>query len=721
MFSWRYFKTRLSIGLIAFITIGSLHLEYFNIKLLSELEDLLYDIRLNITMPNTKSEDIVVIDVDEKSLKRIGQWPWPRKTLAKLVDNLFDTYQIKVLGFDMVFPEYQSTQSLALLNEIEKESNLDLSHYKSVYNHDMLFAESLIARDVVLGIVFKQQAMQNSLITQGVLPESIGATNHLNQAADLINHAKSFTGNIELLQQANGYGGFFDYIRQDETLREVPLLQQYQGEIYPSLALMMALISTNQTLRFITSSDGSILTQLKFGNITIPLTRDAGIFVPFRGKLGSFEYISASDVIEENIESTQLNGKIAIIGTSAAGLLDLRSTPVGNSYAGVEVHANAISGILEQRVKHKPDYGPALELVQLFLISLLMTFIYPYLSAWVSQFFLATLIVFTVIINMYYWQHLNIIFNLASAISLILLLGFFHTSFNFIVAQKSKRHLTRIFGQYIPKQLVNEFDIDEAKLSLSGENKHMSVLFSDVRNFTNISEKMQSQALTKMMNAFLTPITEDIHHHQGTIDKYIGDAVMAFWGAPLKDISHSDNAISAAFKMLKTTQALEASFIENNWQPLKIGIGINSGYMNVGNMGSSFRVAYTVMGDAVNLASRLESLTKIYGVPILVGEETKLHSKHYTFMCVDCVRVKGKQKPIFIYYPLLKKEVHHTQFDDALEFYFARNFKQMVAILNEIKQPELNILVALYKERCDLFIKTPPAENWDGVFVYNEK
>ena len=721
MFSWRYFKTRLSIGLIAFLTISSLHLEYFNIKLLSELEDLLYDIRLNITMPNTRSEDIVVIDVDEKSLKRIGQWPWPRKTLAKLVDNLFDTYQIKVLGFDMVFPEYQSTQSLALLNEIEKKSNLDLSHYKSEYNHDMLFAESLIARDVVLGFVFKQQAMQNSLITQGVLPESIGATNHLNQAAHLINHAKSFTGNIELLQQANGYGGFFDYIRQDETLREVPLLQQYQGEIYPSLALMMALISTNQTLQFITSSDGSILTQLKFGNITIPLTRDAGIFVPFRGKLGSFEYISALDVIEENITSTQLNGKIAIIGTSAAGLLDLRSTPVGNSYAGVEVHANAISGILEQRVKHKPDYGPALELVQLFLICLLMTFIYPYLSAWVSQFFLTTLIVFTVIINMYYWQHLNIIFNLASAISLILLLGFFHTSFNFIVAQNSKRHLSRIFGQYIPKQLVNEFDIDEAKLSLSGENRHMSVLFSDVRNFTNISEKMQSQALTKMMNAFLTPITEDIHHHQGTIDKYIGDAVMAFWGAPLNDMSHSDNAISAAFKMLKTTQALEASFIENNWQPLKIGIGINSGYMNVGNMGSSFRVAYTVMGDAVNLASRLESLTKIYGVPILVGEDTKQHSKHYSFMCVDCVRVKGKQKPIFIYYPLLKKEAHHTQFDDALEYYFARNFKKMVAILNEIKQPELEILIALYKERGELFIKTPPNENWDGVFVYNEK
>lgn len=714
--------TRSLISLSVLLTISVFHLGYFENSILKEMENELYDLRLRATMENTKSQNIVIVDIDEKSLAKEGHWPWQRNKLASLVNTLFDYYEVNSLGFDMVFAEHQEPSALNLIDSLSQtEPNLDLAAYRQNYLYDEQFAESLFARNSVLGFVFKQNHNQNSNQESGILPPPIAPASILSNASKHLHQPTSYTSNIDTLQLATDYAGFFDYVRSDDTLRKVPLIQSYNQNLYPSLSLQLAAVSLGRNYQFNLSADGQVLESIQLGDIVIPLDQSASMYVPYRGYMGSFEYLSATDVIHQKLAVSQLKGKIVILGTSAAGLLDLRATPVGDSYVGVEAHANTLSGILEQRIKTKPNFVLALELLQLLVVTLLMTLIFPRLTPRLALMFLGLMVATVCFANIFIWQKLNIVFDLAASLSLLALLAFFHINYNFFIEQKNKRRLSKVFSQYIPSQVVERFDIDEAEMSLIGDHRQMTVFFADVRGFTSISEDIPPKQLTQLMNAFLTPITHAIHQYDGTIDKYMGDAVMAFWGAPIKDLQHANHAVASSIAVLEALKELNHEFSSKQWPEIKLGIGLASGDMSVGNMGSEFRVAYTVMGDTVNLGSRLEGLTKIYGLPILVSEETKKLATEFEFFMVDKVRVKGKFKPVTVFSPYLTAEPDHQKIEQALIEYWQGNFKLAKGILKEIKAKQLTKLSNLFIKRCDEYLLTPPDSDWDGVFTHTQK
>jgi len=420
-----------------------------------------------------------------------------------------------------------------------------------------------------------------------------------------------------------------------------------------------------------------------------------------------------------------------LVGTTAPGLLDLRSTPVQNVYPGVEIHANIISGILNQNIKHQPAYTLGYVFLLLVLIGLIMSSLLPKISPLHTS--LLTLTVATAIttISFYAWNHWNLVLPMATPLLLTLSLFILHMSYGFFVESRSKRQLARLFGQYIPPELVDEMDqhLDDEMVSLEGQNREMSVLFTDVRGFTAISEQLEPKELTRFMNAFLTPMTRTIHKHRGTIDKYMGDAIMAFWGAPLKDNQHTEHALAAAMEMVEILEQLQTQFKANGWPEIKIGIGLNSGPMSVGNMGSEFRMAYTVLGDAVNLSSRLEGLTKIYGVNIIVSDTVRYSVRSHLYRKLDHVRVKGKQQPLAIYEPLGQKEQVRnsikselSRYHKALRLYQRQRWdlaeREFFALTQQ--NPECYVYT-LYLDRVIYFKTHPPAADWDGVFTHHQK
>jgi adenylate cyclase len=331
--------------------------------------------------------------------------------------------------------------------------------------------------------------------------------------------------------------------------------------------------------------------------------------------------------------------------------------------------------------------------------------------------------------NLYFWQLQNLILPLASSLVLISALFIFNMSYGYFVDARGKRMLARLFGQYVPPELVDEMAKDPGAYSLEGSSRDMTVLFSDVRGFTTISEGLDPRQLTQLMNEFLTPMTHVIHHHRGTIDKYMGDAIMAFWGAPVPDPHHARNALLAAMEMVAKLACLQDHFKTRGWPPIRVGVGLNTGDMTVGNMGSTFRLAYTVMGDAVNLGSRLESLTKNYGVDIMVSEFTSARVPDFAFRELDCVRVKGKDKPVKIYEPIgperdLKPDEREelALYNEALTLYRSQQWvpaRQALARLQQ--QAPARALYALYLARIAHFEQQPPPADWDGTYTFLTK
>ncbi len=637
--------------------------------LIEEVEEYVYDARLRYTMPNTVDDRIVVIDLDERSLGEQGHWPWTRDKLADLVNILFDEYYVRVFAFDVLFAETDEASAISVIDQLRNHANadslsVDWDELEYQWQTDSQFAEAVIARDVIMGFVFKQFVPEDEPATSGTLPIPTIFREQLEaESIDIpFYEAKGYVGAFDELQNATEFGAFFSYPRLDDVTRISPLLQEYDGNIYESLGLAMArLYLGNPPIVFefaegTTKKTGLNLEALRVGDRRIPVDEKTQAYIPGRGVQGSFPYVSATDVLNRRVSLERLEDKLVMLGTSAAGLLDLRATPVGEAYIGAEVHANIASAILDERFMSSPPYALGIELLQLLTNVLLLAVLIPLLSAaWAAIAILAMLVV-NVALNFYFWNAQQLILPLASNLILIGFMAFLQISFDYFIESRRKERLGRLFGQYIPVELVEEIDASGEELSLEGENREMSVLFSDVRGFTTISEGLDPIVLTQLMNEFLTPITRIIHDSRGTIDKYMGDAVMAFWGAPLRDENHATNAVDAALEMIEEMKIVTEEFAAKDWPPIKVGIGIASGPMNVGNMGSTFRMAYTVMGDTVNLGSRLEGMTKMYGANLIVSEETHAMISGYTTRELDTLRVKGKLQPITIFEPVCREE-----------------------------------------------------------------
>ena len=712
---------------------------------LNQLENWTYDARLNFTRPDTVDDRIVIVDIDETSLAEIGRWPWSRDLLGTMMNNLFDHYKANVVGFDIVFAEKDESSGLEAFESLADNQLKGNQAYKDALaairptlQHDEIFARSLKDRNIVMGYYFKSIVDEDDTAVGGLLPPAITKMDSQWRERLPINKAEGYTGNLKVLQSAAKSGGYFDnpLVDQDGVFRRVPLIQNYSDYLFASLAL-----STTQSaldfpkLSLNIESDGTkggkeyfALESLHLGEYRIPVDKNGAVYVPYRGLQGSFPYIPAYLVLEKKVSPALLNGKIILFGTSAPGLLDLRSTPVQNVYPGVEVHANIISGILDGRINHKPAWTLGYEFVLLVIIAVSMALLLPLLSPLIaasSVLLLSAAITFGTLIA---WSN-NLILPLASPLLLITMMFMLHMTYGFFIESRGKRQLAGLFGQYIPPELVDEMSESPDEYSLDGESRNMTVLFSDVRGFTTISEGMDPKQLTQLMNALLTPMTRVIHKNRGTIDKYMGDAIMSFWGAPLDDNEHARHALYAAMEMMDELKIMQDDFKQRGWPTVNIGIGLNTGTMNVGNMGSEFRVAYTVLGDAVNLGSRLEGLTKNYGVNIIVSESTKNEIPEFVFRELDLVTVKGKNEPVAIFEPIghkndLEKSVTSelTKYKQALMQFRSQNWdKAEMDFFSLSRSNPDRYLYQMYLDRINMYRQEPPGDDWDGVFAHTSK
>lgn len=719
---------------------------FYKVGFIQQLDAFLYDQRLGLTMPNTLDERIVIIDIDEKSLKEEGRWPWGRDQLAVLVDQLFNQYSAAVVGFDVVFAEKDDSSGWKVLQQLGQNQLKDSAQFQTVLeqikprlDYDSIFASKIKNRNVVLAYFFHNSKQGDKAEVSGVLPEAVFPSGTFGKRPIAFVVWDGYGGNLaELQSNAVSAGHINPVVDFDGVVRRVPIVVEYNGAYYEALSLAMTrvLLGSPKLTPGYAAGGGVDYAGLEWlslnvekGELQIPVDQHVSTLIPYRGKEGSFRYISATDVIHGRVPVADLSNKIVLVGTSAQGLKDMRSTPVGETYPGVEIHANMIAGILDQNLKHKPAYAVGAEVVLLLIIGVALSFFLPLLSPIHATLLSAVSMLAVLIGNFSLWHVANLAFPVASAILLILSLFILKMSFGYFVESRAKRQITGLFGQYVPAEVVDEMSKNPEQVSMEGESRDMTILFSDVRNFTTISEGLEAKELSELMNEFLTPLSRVVYKYRGTIDKYMGDCIMAFWGAPLLDPHHARNAILAGLEMQQRLAEMRPVFKARGWPEISIGVGINTGRVSVGNMGSEVRVAYTVMGDAVNLASRLEGITKQYGVGILVGEHTKNAVTDIIYRELDQVRVKGKDKPVFIYEPVgqfgqVAQEVMEEikLFHQTLKAYRKRNWDQAeLQLYNLQRMSPTTFVYQMYVERIAYFRNNPPGAGWDGVFVHHTK
>jgi adenylate cyclase len=462
----------------------------------------------------------------------------------------------------------------------------------------------------------------------------------------------------------------------------------------------------------------------------VPVDESVSALIPYRGTKFSFPYIPLADVIKDRIRPGELRGKIALIGASAPGLFDLRSTPVDSVYPGVEIHANLIAGMLDQSLKQKPAFMLGAEVILLALGGVALAILIPMLSAlWATA---AALLGVALIVafNFAVWIKADMVLPLAASVLMAGTLYVVNMAYGYFVESRSRRQLGQLFGQYVPPELVDKMAEDPDKYDMAPRSAELTILFSDVRRFTSISEALKPEELREYINEYLTDMSSIIRsRYRGTLDKYIGDAIMAFWGAPVGDAQHARNGVLAALAMQRECEVLNAKFAGRGWPTLKIGVGLDSGTVRVGDMGSQVRRAYTAMGDAVNVASRLEGRTKGYGVGILVGEATRELVKDVVFREVDRIKVKGRDEALTVYEPLgLDGELDVKWLDElrlwhrTLRAYRGRQWDQVeVDLLNLQRMNRDCGLYRLYADRVAARRREAPSPEWDGVTVFDEK
>jgi len=708
---------------------------------LESLEASSYDARLIMTLPNSRDDRIVIVDIDERTMQEQGQWPWGRDKLANFVDLLFDDYNIDVLGFDAIFPEPDGRSILPILDNLAAGALADdeifierLGELRGRYDFDRMFAESLKGRKTVVGFSFNSD--ESVVPTNSLGPPILTREQHHSDIR--LHEGLSFTASLPMFVESAAASGFINNqsLDFDGSFRRASLLQSWNGDWYPSLALAvtgLALDSMELGLVFFSGADGARdgldLEWLTLGSKIIPVDESATVLVPYRDDENSFPVVSATDVFTKEARPYIFEGAIVLVGTSAIGLRDMRVTPVSENFSGVQVQASIISGILDGRIKHSPRYVQGVEVVTLILLALLGTLVMVRMQlvpATLSMLLLAT-IVFAV--NLQLWSKTNLVVPLASSFAFLFLIYLVHMILSYFGETRGRRQLSARFGEYIPPELVEEMGRNPGAFNMESSSKVMTVMFTDVRGFTGIAEGLEPKELSQLMNEYLTPMTQIIHRKRGTIDKYMGDAIMAFWGAPLDDDNHAQNAVETGLDMQAALAKLREEFVRRGWPGISIGVGISSGEMRVGDMGSQFRKAYTVMGDSVNLASRLEGLTKHYGVGIAVSELTVNDTPTIQYIELDRVRVKGKDESVAIFTPLgTKNEITSQQkmrltlHKNALRAYRSQNWDTAESAFFQLQQTFPDELVyEIYLDRITHFRREAPPEGWDGVFTHNKK
>jgi adenylate cyclase len=676
-----------------------------------------------------------VVDIDEESLKQVGQWPWPRTVLADLVTKLGQN-GAAAIGFDMVFPEpdrmspantlrfWPNAEALAgLRQEIEK-----------LPSNDQVFAEAIGTAPVVLGFIAAPQGTS--------IPETKAGFAHGGDDPKLF--APYYPGAAaslkELQDKAQGAGSLNWIPDHDQIIRRMPMVIRVGDTLYPSFAADMLRLAQGASTYMVKSSGASGekafgektgIVKIRVGDFEIPTEADGQMWIRFTPEAKE-RYLPAWKVLNGEIGRDDIEGRILLIGTSAAGLLDLRATPLEASVPGVSLHAQAIEQILQGAFLQRPDFATAAELLYILVIGLLIAVLIYRLGALGSAVLGGAAVAAVIGISWYAFDAFGWLVDPiypAVALTAIYLVG---TLVVFLRTERERNRVRHAFSHYMAPALVERLADDPSRLKLGGETRDMTLLFSDVRGFTGISEGLDAEELTRFLNSLFTPLSNIILDEQGTIDKFMGDAVMAFWNAPLDDSAHPSHACSAALRMMREMETLnerwreEAEAKGRPFKPVRLGIGLNTGICCVGNLGSETRFDYSVIGDNVNVASRLEGQSKTYDVGTVVGESTTARAPDFAFLELDLLKVKGKteatrafallgdnafkQSPNFI--TLTKR---HGEF---LARYRAKDWDAAEALSRECERlntSHLDRLYALYRERIDYFRTNPPPPQWDGT------
>jgi len=714
------------------LLIGFAVLRVFDPAPVKELRIRTFD-TYQVIEPRVKTiRPVTIVEIDEKSLAKLGQWPWPRTYLADMVTNLTNL-GAAAIAFDVVFSEPDRLNPDAAARTMRYLDEVTRGKLRALPSNDQVLADAIRGSRVVLG----ETGLASVLAPFDKDLPLTGFATVGGEAEPFLFEFPGLLRNVPIIERSAAGRGLVTIVpERDGIIRRVPMILRAQGAMMPSLSLEILRVVTG-TPTVLIKADRAGLKSIKLRGLEIPTDKNGRLWVHFARQDPSI-YVSAADVLDGSAPLDKIKGKLVLIGASATLLNDIKTTPVSPTMPGVEIHAQVLESVLIHAGVSQPNYAIAVELFAALVLGLLVIGFAPGVGP-VTLFLVGAL--FATALGgtswFFYQQYrllLDFTYPLLSTTAIYLTLIFS----SFVREQAQRRQIRSAFGQYLSPALVEQLALSPEKLVLGGEEREMTILFSDVRGFTTISEtyKNDPQGLTRLMNRFLTPLTNAILTYKGTIDKYMGDAIMAFWNAPLDDKHHQLNACNAAVDMLERidelnkTREREAKEGGHVYIPLNIGVGLNTGTCMVGNMGSDLRFDYSVLGDSVNLASRLEGQTKEYGFPIVVGSKTALAVKDkFAILELDFIMVKGKTEPEVIYAIAGREEVANSErFQrlrnltiEMLACYRSRDWDgAMEAIARGRKSDEgrdLELLFDLYEARILDYRKAPPPDDWNGAYA----
>jgi len=694
-------------------------------------------------IPPPQQKPVTIIDLDEQSLETVGQWPWPRTTVAKMVQNLMQMGAI-LIAFDVVFAEPDGKSLGAMADSAVGLDNETRDKQKNLPSNDEVFASVIKKSRVVLG-----QAGRVSE-TEGVkgppAKKSIGVRKLQREAPDpkaFLPVFPSLVRNIPVIEKAamhrfGGHGMFSTTPDEDGIIRNVPAMFVHEGDLFPTLSVEMLRVATGRPTVLAEVSVAGMNAVGVAKGLKVRTDRHGRIW-PYFSKHDPDKYVPAHEVLDGTADPAKIKGKMTVLGTSAVGLRDIRTIPTERDIPGVEVHAQLVEAIVHQQYLTRPAFADAVELAFIFFGGLIMIILVPWLGAkWTALVFLLTA-TGSGGTSWYLFAEQKMLLDASFAIASILLIYTVLTYTGYAREEAERRQTRDAFSKYLSPDMVERVAENPGELKLGGEQREMTLLFCDVRGFTTISEQFDAVGLTKLINKLLTPLTNEILERHGTVDKYMGDCIMAFWNAPLDDTNHAKNGCESALAMLEQMQPLndrlekEAEEEGRKHIPLKVGLGLNTGPAVVGNMGSEQRFDYSVLGDTVNTASRLEGQSKGYGVKIVIGEETWKQVPDMATLELDWIKVKGKTEAVVIYCLLGGEDLAQdrdfvtlSQFhQQMLDAYRAQDWNKAIKRLKECRllcaPYEIDGLYDLYEARILDYQAAPPGEGWDGVFVATTK
>jgi len=711
------------------------------------VDDRAHDLMFKIRGPTERTPGelaAVIVDVDEKSLKALGQWPWPRTVVAELVRRIAGA-KPRAIGLDIVFAEPDRTSLGNYLPRLREHLKEEPRLSREDLDNDAVLAAAVEdVENLVLGYIFQleddglRNPENDAPLRMGMYEYHPGRPERSPWTGRPVPYRPIL--NLAALEESANAAGYFNAAFDEAGIvRLVPLVWEYRptGEkaplLYPALALEMLRVGEGLDRAWVVAGEGEIA-GIKLGDREIRTDRFGRLYVNYRGPKRTFEYIPAVDVLRGAFDLAKFRDRYVLVGTSAPGLFDLRSTPFQKACPGVEIHANVIDNILEGDFIWTPPGLVELVLVATVLLGLALSALVAYTRPFYGA---AAAAVAACIVGVATYEFMfvprillhatHLMFSIWAVFAVV-------TLFNYFFEGRQKRFIKGAFGQYVSPHVVEELVRHPRKLALAGHEAELTVMFSDIRGFTPLSETMSAEEMSNFLNEYLTAMTDIIIAEggtgkaSGTVDKFLGDAIMAFWGAPLPDPSHAENAVRCALRMLARLETLNGEWVERGLRPIRIGLGLSTGTMRVGNMGSRTRFDYTVIGDNVNLASRLEDLNKAYGTSLLVAEPTRT-ALPPSFVCrdVDFVRVKGKRKPARIYEVLGEDALppgaaeELARHAEALDHYRARHFTKARAAFEALATEKPHGLYRVYVERARELEASPPPDDWDGVYTFTTK